>query len=534
MSLLETLDRLERGMTRALHVWRWWVAGAVSILYLATTGVLAHYKLFWNDELFTVYISRLPVSDIWRFLETGVEQVPPTFHVLTRIVVGLFGEHHVALRVPSILGVGAMSLCLFAIVSRRTSTPYGVVAMVVPLVTQTYFYAYEARPYGLVLAFSAGSLLCWQSAADGRRRALSLAGLTATLAAALASHYYAILVFLPLAAGEIVRSARRRRLDPAIWLAFCLATTPLLAFLPLIQAGRRHATTFWAPPQWQMMIVFYQNVLGPAAVPLLAIILILAFYAIVRSSVPLERTAVTMAAPPLHEVIAALGYLAIPAIATVLAKVVTGALTDRYALPAVLGLALIVPWGAYHLLDGRATMGAVMAVLLCGWFVAIVGFQSVIRLREEPLANEAVYRFLRMAAPGNEPIVIPSPHTFFKLTYYAPPDLSSRLLYLADRAAALHHLRTDTPEVGIHEFRRWTALRIEDYRHYLSAHPRFLLYADRGPWAWLVPALAATNARFHPLALDGPAPLFLVETQPNTPTNTMRAPRDRHPGARRP
>ena len=523
--MLGTLDRLESGVATALRVWRWWIVGAVSILYLATTGVLAHYKLFWNDELFTVYISRLPVSDIWRFLETGVEQVPPTFHALTRIVLGLFGEHHLTARLPSILGVGAMSVCLFAVVSRRTSPAYGVVAMLVPLVTQAYFYAYEARPYGLVLAFAAGSLLCWQSAADGRRRALSLAGLTATLAAALASHYYAVLVFAPLAAGELARSAGRRRLDPAIWLAFGVATTPLLVFLPLIQAGRQHATTFWATPQWQMMIVFYQNMLVPAAVPLLAITLILALYAIVRSSAPPARKVTTTAPPPLHEVVAAIGYLAIPAIATVLAKVATGALADRYALPAVLGLALILPWGAYHLLDGRATMGAILGVLLCTWFVTIAGLQSAIRLRGEPGANEAVYRFFRTAVPDNEPIVIPSPHTFFKLTYYAPPDLSSRLVYLTDPAAALRHLRTDTPEVGIREFRRWTALRIEDYHHYLPAHPRFLLYADRGPWAWLVPTLAATRARFDALSLDGPAPLFLVDTRPNGLTDALPAPR---------
>ena len=72
--MLETLDRLESGVAAALDARRWWIVGAVSFLYLSVTCGLAHYKLFWNDELFTVYISRLPtVSDIWAILATGVE-----------------------------------------------------------------------------------------------------------------------------------------------------------------------------------------------------------------------------------------------------------------------------------------------------------------------------------------------------------------------------------------------------------------------------------------------------------------------------
>jgi len=514
--LLEKLDRLESGVAATFAAWRWWIVGAVSLLYLVVTCVLAQNKLFWNDELFTVYISRFPtVSDIWAFLATGVEQLPPTFHILTRVVVQLFGEHHLTVRLPAILGVGVMGACLFVVVSRRTSPIYGLTAMLLPLVTQAHSYAYEARPYGLVLAFSAASLLCWQSAAEGHRRILSLVGLAATLAAALASHYYAVLVFVPLAVGELARSLGRRRLDPGIWLALCVATIPLWALLPLIQAGRKLAGTFWAKPRWRDMVGFYQNLLSPAAVPFLAIILILAIYAIVRSSAA-DRKVTTVAPPPLHEVVAAIGYLAIPGIAVVLAKLVTGAFTDRYALPAVIGLALVLPWGAYHLLDRRATMGVMLAALLSGWFVVIVGIEPAMQLRRERANPQAVYHFLRTATPGDEAVVIASPHTFFQLTYYAPPELASRLVYLADPAVALRYLDTDTPELGMREFRRWTRLRIEDYRAYRQAHPRFLLYADRGPWSWLLPALAAERVRFQVVALDGAAPLYLVDAMPKT------------------
>src|SRR5688572_3821988 len=103
------MNRLEGRVAAALDARRWWIVGAVSLLYLSVTGVLAHYKLFWNDELFTVYIARQPtLADISTILATGVEQLPPTFHILTRLLMHLFGEYHLTVRLPAIIGVGAM------------------------------------------------------------------------------------------------------------------------------------------------------------------------------------------------------------------------------------------------------------------------------------------------------------------------------------------------------------------------------------------------------------------------------------------
>ncbi len=520
MRLLQGLDRLETGLPAALARRRWWLVGAVLVLYLAITCTLARQKLFWNDELFTLYISRLPrLVDIWSILDTGVEQLPPTFHILTRTFMWLFGENHLAVRLPEILGMGLMSLCLFFVVAHRASTTYGVVAMILPLVTQAYYYAYEARPYGLVLGFSAASLFCWQSAAEGRRRILSLVGLTAALTAALATHYYSVLLFVPLAAGELARSIMRKRVDLRIWLAFFIATIPLWIFLPLIQAGRRHTSTFWAKPRWHDVVGFYHNLFSSGPFPLLAILLLLALYAIIRPYRG-ERDHTASARVPVHEVVAAVGYLAIPAVAVLLAKLVTGAFTDRYAITGVVGLALIIPWGAYHILDRRETMGALLAVILCSWFVVTDGIKLAAKLRQDRADHHETYDFFRASAPIGLPLAIASPHVFFQLSHYAPPDFASRFVYLADSAASLRHLQTDTPEIGIQEFRRWTPMLIEDYRPYVGAHPRFLLYGDMSRWAWLLSELVAKGARIELVALDGAIPLYLVDL---VPVSTSRA-----------
>ena len=82
-----------------------------------------------------------------------------------------------------------MCLCLYAFARRRVSAPYAAVAMLTA--TMWAGYASNGRPYGLMLGLAGLSLVAWQSAAEGRRRPLALAVLAASLAAGVATHYYA-------------------------------------------------------------------------------------------------------------------------------------------------------------------------------------------------------------------------------------------------------------------------------------------------------------------------------------------------------
>src|SRR5262249_54774840 len=152
--------------------------------YFSVTCVLASYKLLFNDELYTLYISRVSrMSDIWAALMTGGEQTLSLLYWITRGMLAIFGENPLAIRLPEVIGYWVMSICLFSFVSRRAPAVYGFLAMLFPLVTEAYIYAYEARSYALVLGFMGLALLCWQSTA-AERRLLPLAGLAMSLAAA--------------------------------------------------------------------------------------------------------------------------------------------------------------------------------------------------------------------------------------------------------------------------------------------------------------------------------------------------------------
>lgn len=334
--VLQWLDGCAEALRGLCERHRLLLLGVVSFVYFAATSVLASRKPMWNDELFTYFIAQAPtLSGIWSALLTGADQNPFPFYVLTRWSLGLFGVNEWALRLPEMIGVWGAGVCLFYIVAHRSSSMYGFVAMVFLFVTGANFYSYEARPYGLVLAFASASWLCWQAATERRIRWLPLLGLFGSLAAALCSHYYAVLVFIPLGIAELVRCYDRRRVDWAIWLAMGGALSPLLVFLPLIEKARTYANGFWAIPSWKSIPDAYSSLLMPAPLMLMLVLIFAGIVALVHVQRFDTRPTVTAAAIPGHELAAALGYVSFPVIAVAVAMLVTGAFTFRYALPTV-------------------------------------------------------------------------------------------------------------------------------------------------------------------------------------------------------
>ena len=118
MRLLEQMDYFAEALRVQVERHKLWLLCGFSVLYLVGTCIIASQKLLWNDELFTLYISRLPsLSAIWSALVTGADQSPPLFFIITRASLLLFGANHLAVRLPEVLGFWIMSLCLFRFVS---------------------------------------------------------------------------------------------------------------------------------------------------------------------------------------------------------------------------------------------------------------------------------------------------------------------------------------------------------------------------------------------------------------------------------
>jgi len=501
----------------------------VAALYWTFTCTFAFRKLMWNDELYTYYIARLPtMHDVVGALMSGGEQTPPFFYLTTRASLHLFGINNIAIRLPEMLAVFVMMLCLFRFVRRTSSVSAALCAALFPIVTKAYGYSFEARPYGLVLGFGALAIVSWQAATLEGRSRWTVVCLTVAVAAAASSHYYGVFLALPLVVGEIVRTVTRRRLDAAIWVALGISVVPLLWHLPLIKAGTAYSSAFWAPPQWVNLPDFYSDLLHSAIVPIVCVLTIGVIVAVTAAEftpAPDDRST----SPPIHELAAACALVALPAVCVVLAKLVTGAFVNRYALAAVLGLAMLAGWALELAFRPHAAVRLIAVVCFGGWFV-LSQAREVIQPTGDtlPVSPALIQRSTDWlgARPERElPIVVADPQTFVVLSHYARADIGSRLVYLADPKLALQYLGHNSVERGMIDLvGPWFRMPVVAFDRFLAEHRRFLVYGDFVRLSflnWLLPELHARGIRTELLNRAGDTMLLLVSNDAAATSTTV-------------
>jgi hypothetical protein len=451
---------------------------AFAILYLLGAGLHARSKPFWYDEIITLVIANSPnLSTAWK-AALACDASPPLPHLMTHLCVRWFGAGEIAARIPAMLGFLVFCLCLFRFTLRRVGIYYALAALLLPTVIETYYYSAEARAYGPELAFCGLALVAWQAAADGSKRFLALPGLALSMAAALLCHYYAVLLYLPLAGGEAVRLYQNRKIDWGVWAALAAGGAPILWRISTVVGVVKGFTHTWAPPYPEQAIEFWETGLLHTSSFLTLLLALLALFIMLSRKKPDTAPSVV---PPLadHELVAGVLFLAIPLVAVAGALLVTHMFTMRYALIALAGFAFLAPMVAAHMLGGRALPGFLLTVALGAGFL----FSST---AVPPSRNPFDGETLLQEALEQGPVVVADGQLFLQMWHYAPERLKSRLLFLADNEAAIKYMGYDTIDGGIRVLRNWSSVHVEEYRSFASPGREFLIYQSTIRPGWLI------------------------------------------------
>ncbi len=483
---------------------RWWAMLLFTALYLPLTLERAAVKPLWEDELFTLAISRQTLPEMYRALATGADQHPLPFYVVTHAALATGLPTEIAIRLPEIIAGWIAALAVFLYLARVLDAIYALLGIFCLMTTAVWGYATEARGYELMVAGSAVAFLAWQ--AVGRRRGATL-GLAAALMAAVASHYYALLVVAPLATAEAWRTWTRRERRVGVWLAFAATLVPLALSLSLVRAGRGYSATFWGKPSFQGVGDSYLFLLSSAALALAPVVALGAWSAIGASAVPMRRVPIRR-----DELVALLGLLALPVLGVLVAKLVTGAFVARYMLPAAVGLAILAAIALFGLFHGRAlpALSAAFMLAACLLYVGTM-WVSLDRQQAQRQVNLAAW----MAGAGHEelPIVVAQPAAFLSLAQYAPASLTARLVFLGDTAEAQRYLRQDTAERGFSDLAPWFPRTVMSYAELRRRYPEILLYADWNDFGirnWAVSRLLDDGGRLQLIGRNRDAQLFRV------------------------
>ncbi len=339
-----------------------------SLFYFLDVCLRASEKFFWYDELFTLYFSRLPnLHSLWVALNSGIDFNPPLFYLSTRASNSLLGEGLIATRLPEIIGFWIFCLCLFRFVRKRAGIIAGLSAMLFPMLTGAYFYAYEARPHALVLGACGLALVCWQMATETfSLRGRWLIGFSVSLFLAFMFHCFALTLLAPFALAELFQIVRSRRIRWNVWLALLLpALLSLPLYIPLLRSYRQlntdNAFSKFFVPGWREVPHFYLFLFGPCILIVVGMLILFALDIFGRSRA-IDAQPSSAALPDLF---LGLAFMTLPLFGVALGKSVNGPFFSRYFLSALAGVCIVVGIGA-GLRAGQKWISVALALLLVG------------------------------------------------------------------------------------------------------------------------------------------------------------------------
>jgi hypothetical protein len=490
---MQALDRLGKAVAHTLERHAAFCLLIFSYLFLLTTSFVAMHRALWYDELLTFHMSHLPsFGKIWEALREGADLNPPLLYIATRASQSAFGDGGIATRLPAMLGFLTMCLCIYRFVARRCPKPYAFAAMLFPLLTSGYWYAQEARSYGLELGFLGIALLAWQSSTSPNRPAWMVLVFTLALAGALLVHCYAVIAVVPFLVAESFRTYRNRRVDWAIVLSFCLLSPIIFVYLPLFSALKPFivANSVFGPTLLSVP-TFYGTLLQKGIWPIMACTL----WVNARFG-PDQQYSFEI---PVHELVCAVSFALIPMLSFLLAVSITGIFLDRYGLASLLGLSIVAGWYFCHAGRGKTVQGGMVVALMVTWIVLFV----------------ASYFFTQTSAPSSSkspdlsaihselPIVISNGLMFLEMDHYAQPNVAARLRFLTDEDAGLRYTGTNVFDRGYPLLRKWFPIRgkIEPYKSFIQAQRSFLVYGTyTHPMEWLLRRLKEEDAHVISLA----------------------------------
>jgi hypothetical protein len=483
VAISSALDRLERIADAIEKLPIRWPILFFFVLYSSIAITTAKTKLIWDDEFFTLYISRAgTMKGILGALATGADQHPPLFYYLTHLLTVVFGTSHLTLRLLPIFGFGLMCICLFYLLYRRTSLLWALLGMTLPLASSAFYYATEARGYGSELGFCALALLAWQRVtSSSKRRILWLTTLFVACAMAVSSHYYAVLFVFALGLGELARTIQLKRIDILVWLSFLGGIVPLLVFLDIIRKASSYSAHFWAIPIWGTLLDYYlqlfgglANILVVGAVPYLVMLL--------RSESHEEDYRAEISRFSTYEVVAWSCIAAIPLFTMILAKTVTHAYIERYAISALVGAVILLCHFGYAV----APRPRSFALILCVVGLLYFTFHSIWVIRINRLGVKTISEHMAILdSHTDSPLVMADITKFHQSSFYAPRNQLRNVVYVADPEASVEYILKDTIDRGLLDLRPWFPINVVPRQRFIAEHREFLVYSYLGSWTWL-------------------------------------------------
>lgn len=409
------------------------------LLSIWTLAESSSKPLVYDEQVALAAANAPHLGDIIAALAIPIEFNPPLFYVLARLSIKLLGYSAMAARLPSFLSMLVFLLCLFAFISRHRKASYGVLGVFLVLCTPVSQYAWDARPYALLLGFTGIALVSYQSRTH-HKGVLALLAVILSFACLPVTHYYGVLIVGSFVLSEIISSVSRKQIDWALLIGMLFA--PLVALFPFRHliasqmAGLKH---FHSQGTLGSFIGGYDLFRIPAYVFYLSILAI-AIFVILQTSVK-DETFEEDSLPEFSEseLTLAVFLLLLPLLGAVVSRFITHAYIPRYFVAACAGYAILI---CYLLSLIRRSAG--LALLLSVVTAASVFFQmfEAVKYRHQspPMAG-----LVAMAGKTHHPVVFEDAKDYV-VARELNPAMGEQFYYVAEPDIAIKLIGSDTDD----------------------------------------------------------------------------------------
>lgn len=439
-------------------------------------------KPMWLDETLFVWIaSRDSYAQIWSALRDGINLDPPLAHLLTHHLFAVFGQSAAVARLPAMLGFLVMCLGIAACVRKSAGMLYASAALILPFSTSLWPYALEARPYGLTFGFCALTFFCWQKACEANSGWRWAAGLSISLACALSCQFFAVFLLVAIFTAEALEFWFTRKPPYARLAATIAGMLPLLAYLPIMRSGREFAIAYFAKASWARVAEFFGGNSWRASSGLVVFFVLATIMYILDLAV--SSSSPDRFSPDLRRSLAfSLGLIVIPFVALLAGYLWIEVFLGRYVLYSVVGFLAAAPLLVWRSL-GRSALPGLCLLAAFGVKAAYLEGGGLARLRGPEAIDGAALALQQMQVGEGRDIVVASHLDFLPLCHYAPPELSSRLVYLYDVRKSASLIGEDTMDRVYQKLALRTNLRILPFEEYVAGAKRLSVFtSDRLGW----------------------------------------------------
>ncbi len=450
-------------------------------------------KPLWHDELFTFYIAQARTLSALLSEIRLIDLNPPLSYLATRVSYLLFGVNTLSCRLPEIAGFLLAMLSLYLFVRHRAGTLYGLLAAGLLYAGAPGALAIEARPYGLLLGFTALSLLAWQRARERRGFALLLASAGCGL---LLTHIFSVFVWAALALAEAARSAHRRKVDGWLVAAWGAPLVCTVTYLPQLRA--HHQAIFPAAFQPRVGTLFqFYNTWVEADVRTILLTGVILLLLCGRNTFR-GRLARYLTGP---EWLSVGLFFTIPFVVLLMLIRSHSAFFVRYATAGNVGLCVIaaILLAAWTTRDTRAALVCLsVAFAVSGQLSAAAGalLHKPIFTRTEPQPVLCQACQLSEKLDPTLPFVDASGLTFLEMDHRENAAMLKRVFYLTDPEASRQYAHASIFE-GMQMEKEFFPMRanVSTYSAFIKTHRRFFVLGEYDfPEDWLLRKLEADGA----------------------------------------